>query len=78
MVTRKEVKTILAQFGLNNKFTLRTMGFSDLARCSVQVVSIENSLISPLTNELVQSIKSEFKPLHCIVEVKGWPSSSWC
>lgn len=78
MVTRKEVKEILAHFGLNNKFTLHTVGFSDLARCSAQLVSIENSVISPLTYEVFQAIKDEFKPLHCIVEVKGWPSSSWC
>ena len=40
MVTRREVSIILHNCGMKNKFTLRTVGFSDLARADVQVVEL--------------------------------------
>ena len=39
-MTRKEVATILHDFGVENEFALRTTRFSDLARDDVQVVTI--------------------------------------
>lgn len=42
MATRKEVSLILRQQGITNPFSLRTVGFSDLARGDAQFVSIKN------------------------------------
>jgi hypothetical protein len=78
MITRKEASSILFNYGLKNRYSLRTIGFSDLARTSAQLVSIEDSVLSPMTNEILQELKKEFAPLGVIVEVKGWPSASWC
>jgi len=42
MATRKQVSTILKQQGISNPFTLRTVGFSDLARGDAQFVEIKH------------------------------------
>lgn len=39
---RKQIKDILASHGLYNKFTIRTVDFSDLARASATVVTIKD------------------------------------
>ena len=39
--TRKQVSTILLQQGITNSFSLKMVGFSDLARGSAQFVKIE-------------------------------------
>ena len=40
--TRKQVGTILAQQGITNPFTLKTVGFSDLARGEAQFCEIKH------------------------------------
>ena len=41
MATRVQVGKILREQGITNKFTLRTVGFSDLARGDAQFVEIK-------------------------------------
>ena len=40
--TRKQVSMILKQQGITNPFSLKTVGFSDLARGSAQFVEIKH------------------------------------
>jgi len=41
-VTRKEVGQILSSLGIENKFSLQTVDFSDLTRKVAQVVTIKH------------------------------------
>ena len=42
MATRKQVSTILKQQGISNAFSLKTVGFSDLARGDAQFCEIKH------------------------------------
>jgi len=41
-MTRKEASQILRGVGIDNKFSLHTVDFSDLARCTRQFCTIKN------------------------------------
>lgn len=67
MATRKEIQAKLSSVGVTNKFTLRTVGFSDLARDSAQVCEIQDWTPSE-NGKLVRDI---LKPLGVIVMFNG-------
>ena len=55
--TRVRVKSILASYGLDNKFTIRTVGFSDLARDSKKFVEIKNLKPAKIASEIKEAIE---------------------
>lgn len=66
MATRSEVKAILKKHGYQKKFHLRTVGFSDLARCDVQVLQFPDYEQGDIKDW--NALKDDFKPLRVIVD----------
>ena len=59
MTTRKEVSEILKRHGIQNKFSLKTIGFSDLARCEIQCVYIKDWISGPFPIEAKNELKAK-------------------
>jgi len=56
---RGVVRDILTKHGLDNKFTIRTVDFTDLARCQVRFVTIKNWHPNPIARVIKAEIKSQ-------------------
>lgn len=56
-MTRKEAKTILTNLGITNRFSLRRVGFSDLARGQAQFLTVKDWKPSPKANEIKEAFK---------------------
>jgi len=56
---RGVVRDILTKHGLDNKFTIRTVDFTDLARCEVRFVTINDWRPNPAARILKEEISSQ-------------------
>jgi hypothetical protein len=78
MATRKEVKAILDKYGIVCNFSMRTIGFSDLARCDVQEVVLKDEMM-PVPEEVYSQVKAELKNRHLICKRSSCSIyASWC
>ena len=66
-MTRKEAKAILNKIGVTNRFTLKSISFSDLARCQAQVLIVKDWRPDPKANP----IKAAFKGHGVIVDFES-------
>ena len=60
---RKQAKEVLSSIGVYNKFSLRTVSFSDLVRARKQFVTIRDWTPDPRADE----VKEAFRPYGVIV-----------
>jgi len=57
-VTRKQVSAILKELGVDNPFSLRMVGFMDLARARKQFVTIKEWIPDPSAETIKETIQS--------------------
>ena len=62
-ITRKEVRNILASFGLTNRFSLKTIGFESLGYTSAQQVTIKDTILHPIYLDAYLAVKKELNAL---------------
>jgi len=53
---RQRVGAVLRKYGLSNKFSVRLVGFSDLARGSAYVVKIKNWQPNPVARNIKEQL----------------------
>lgn len=56
-IQRKEIKDALTSLGLNNEFTVKTIGFSDLGRDSVSEITVKGWKPSPQAAQVKEVLK---------------------
>lgn len=66
-MTRKEVKAILNGLDITNRFTLKTVGFSDIARGQAQVLIVKDWRPDPKAKD----IKAAFHGYDVIVDFEA-------
>ena len=74
---RKEIKAIMAERGLDNKFSVNEVSFSDLARKSRYVVTIKDWTPSQPVSELKNAIRERFPGVIVMFDGPGIVESSW-
>ena len=56
-MTRKDAKAILTEIGVTNRFTLKTVGFSDIARGQAQVLIVKDWRPDPKAKDIEAAFK---------------------